>query len=73
MTLKLMWAGLFLTAVLVVAISISGVFKESSTDKLEAIRSPVDNTLMIEPKLVTSNTWQFKHCTSTNTACGRLE
>ena len=43
-----MWAGLFLTAVLVVAISISGVFKESYTDKLEAIRSPVDNTLMIE-------------------------
>jgi len=68
-----MWAGLFLTAVVVVAISISGVFKESYTDKLEAIRNPVDNTLMIEPKLVTSKTWQFKHCTPTNTSCGRLE
>ena len=73
MTLKLLWVGLFLTAVVVVGLSISSVLKKDALKEAEAIYSPVDNSLMLQPEQIANKNWHFKHCTPTNQKCGRLE
>ena len=72
MMLKWVWAGLFLSAIAIVVASVLCLFEEEHTEK-QLVHSPVDNALVMVEKPMTKNHWYFKHCTSTNKECGRLQ
>ena len=72
MGIKLVWAGLFLIAVLVVYLSVTDI-TDSQDATRELVRNPIDNTILSTDKAVVSKKWHFEHYTPTNKNCGRLE
>ena len=61
--------GLAIVFVVVACVSITGTDKQGD---IAIVRDPIDHNMMLviqEPE----KAWSFKHCTTTNTDCGRFE
>lgn len=69
------WLAMGFVGALMLLLLVLGVVALTRSDKVEdllVVRSPVDQTMLLVTKIPTKP-WEFKHCTSTNKECGRLE
>jgi len=64
---------LFVGLIILGSIALTGEIAETRNESI-AVRDPIDHTLiLVKPMPIVETPWAFRHCTSTNKDCGRLE